>query len=117
MKHAGDSRGNKSHSPALQTQLAGSHPQAAAALNRLDCRVPNNPRGKVKLGSESRCASLRVLQLVAYTSDPGFLMYAARHLQQIPDRVVESIFEETLGKYVANCKHSIVNVSDDYMVT
>lgn len=68
-------------------------------------------RGEAKLGSESRRASHGRL------SSPGFLMYAARHSQQIPDRVVDSIFKETLGKYVSNCKYSIVSVSDDYTVT
>lgn len=52
-----------------------------------------------------------------HLSNPGFLVYAARHSQQIPDRVVDSTFKETLGKYMANCKHSTVNVSDDYVVT
>lgn len=75
-------------------------------------------KGKVELGSESRhCLPTCPAACCQRLSNPRFLVYAARHSQQIPDRVVDSIFKKTLGKYAANCKYSIVSVSDEHMVT
>lgn len=86
----GISMGHKSHSPDLQTRLAGTHPQALAALST-DCSGPSIPRAWWKPGSESRHASLCVLQF----------LISARHSQQLPDRAVGS------GKHEANLQ--IVN--------
>lgn len=116
MKHAGNSMEQISLSSPVNSAGRQSFP-SSSGLDQARSLSAKQPKGKVKLGSESRHASLRVLQLVAYASQtPG-----SSFMQQgIPSRYQVGLLIQYLkyiGKYMANCKYSIVSVSDDYMVT